>query len=146
MKTKNYFRAILVALLIGVMGGVSVQAADVVILKTTKSEIKINAYFSGSGSITANGVAIAANNTEVWETVPVIGGTVTISTSGSKCMLRLDVKGQGLTSLNILKGSDLYILNCYDNNLTELDVSKFSKLETLYCSKNKLTSLNVTKN
>ena len=59
---------------------------------------------------------------------------------------KLYIYGNQLTSLDVSKNPELWLLNCSNNYLTSLDLSKNTKLKTLTCSGNMLEAIDVSHN
>ncbi|WP_139854196.1 T9SS type A sorting domain-containing protein [Aequorivita sinensis] len=61
-------------------------------------------------------------------------------------LIKLDVRKNQLTNINLSQNLGIEELNCRNNLLTSLDVSHLLDLKTLECSSNFLTSLDVSQN
>ena len=59
---------------------------------------------------------------------------------------KLYIYGNNLTSLDVSKNQELWLLNCSNNFLQSLDLSKNTKLKNLNCSGNKLQDIDVSHN
>ena len=120
------------------------QTGNIVTMTTTETEdIYILVSYTGTGSITANGLNLA--NDDWTDISSIAGGDVIINATGSIQLIYLDVTETSLTQLNVSQAIYLTALNCYANQLTELDITNNTALVALDCDDNLLTELDITK-
>ena len=66
--------------------------------------------------------------------------------TGNTNLFHLNCAENELAELNLAGSNDLFYLSCWNNDLTSLDVSDCPELTYLYCSHNNLTSLDISNN
>ena len=121
------------------------QTGNIVSMTTTETEpVTIFYEYTGTGSITANGVNLTDDNSA--DISPATDGSIIINATGSIQLTYLSVSDISLTQLDISQAIYLEELECEDNQLTELDITNNTALTWLYCNSNQLTELDATHN
>ena len=114
----------------------------IVTMTTTKDSVNLYIEWTGSGSITANGVELRAENVN---TIPTAAdGSVVLMATGDAQLTILRCDENSLTALNLINCPELTVLECFFNSLTALDVTNCPKLTSLDCSFNSLSVLDIT--
>ena len=144
MSTKSYFRTLLVAiaLLTGTVANTMAQTGTLATMTTTESSVKITAYWTGDGSILANGMPIISGFDV--DIAPDSDGSLTLTASGTVSLTGLWCIDNSLTSLDVSNCTKLVVMYCSHNSLTSLDVSGCTEFTQLFCNNNSLTSLDVS--
>ena len=130
-------------LLIATASSAWAQTGDIVTMTTKQPTVKINAEWTGTGTISANGVDLE-NNIRAGSIIPVTAGKVTLTVTGTAQLTMLHCYDNALTVLDISGCSALEMLLCFDNQLSFLDVSGRPALKHLSCYNNQLITLNVS--
>ena len=125
----------------------SAFAQNTIVTMTTgyHDPVNIKVEWTGSGSITANDVALK-NDFDMKNTViPAVDKSVVLVATGDVRLTRLYCLNNSLTALDVKNCTELTELRCSYNLISALDVSNCTELEYLNCNDNFLTTLDVTK-
>ena len=143
MKTKLFY---LFAMLLIAATSATAQTGDIVTMKTAADKITIAAVWTGTGTITANGVPLKNNLlTPSDDITPDDNGIVVLTATDNVQLTQLNIPNRELESLDVAKCTALTDLYCHTNSLTSLDVTKCTALTILACHTNTLTLLDVSK-
>ena len=142
---RKLFTIIITLLIAGT--SIVAQTGDIVTMKSTlTSNCWVWVKYTGSGSITANGIALANGGSEANNITPTADSIIIITTTGSIQLKELALAYMKLTELNVSQAVYLTYLSCRHNLLTELDVTNNTELENMDCYYNKLAELDVKNN
>jgi len=123
------------------------QTGNIVTMKrANENATSMTVKYTGSGTITANGVNLNNGSSTTGITPNSADSTITITTTGDIQLTYLTVFNRNLTKLNVSQAVYLDTLYCYLNQLDTLDVSKNTALTYLSCYSNQLDTLDVSKN
>ena len=110
-------------------------------------DITVNTGWYGTASYTADGTTMTVYGDIRSFRCQQNGANLTaLDPSHNTQLYDLNCSDNQLTSLDVSHNTELHELNCSDNRLTTLDVSHNTKLEELWCNDNSLTGLDLSHN
>ena len=116
----------------------------IVTMTTANDSVTISVEWTGTGSITANGVKLK-NDFNVENMIEAAAsGSVVLAVTGEAQLTHLRCTDNALSALDIINCPKLKELYCNLNLLTALDVTNCPELTKLHCRYNALTTLDVT--
>ena len=117
----------------------------IVTMTTADDSVRIYVEWTGTGSISANGMELNNSYYEGNTIFPTINGLVVVTATRDAQLTYLHCNDNSLTALNLKYCPRLENLNCRDNSLTALDMTNCPELTTMRCDFNfPMTTLDVS--
>ena len=121
----------------------------IVTMTTTRDSVSLHVEWTGSGSITANGVELKndfdiAKIYSLNNIAATANGSVVLTAMGDAQLTHLSCNNNFLTALDVTNYLKLTMLWCHENSLTTLDVTNCPELMHLSCNNNSLSTLDIT--